>query len=305
MKTEKESYQIPNARRAEIFWPIAIVVVAAGVGIAWWCFPYLSSKLGKSTTPVVEVSAPTESDYFGPRIKALEERLIDWSKDKAGMTDRIAQLEKSMGAGIRRARSETTALVEGVKRDLAQGMAAVQTKLTGIESAQNETHEQVARLQQDVAAAQRDLVAAREANAQLANQVAQMEQSQNSTQGQVSRLQNRMLESDNRVDALSYTVERRRVDFELKRDRAEEIISGIHLTVTRTDVARQKIDGWVQVAGRIVWLHDENAQQPIALASVGEERPYQLVFTRVADNSATGYMLVPSAPGAPVNTASR
>jgi hypothetical protein len=214
--------------------------------------------------------------------------------------DRIAQLEKSMGAGIRRARSETTALVEGVKRDMAQGMAAVQARLVGIESAQNETHEQVARLQQDVAAAQRDLVAAREANAELANQLAQMEQSQSSTQGQVSRLQNRMLESDNRVDALSYQVERRRVDFELKRDRAEGITSGIHLTVTRTDAARQKIDGWVQVAGRFVWLHDENAQQPIAFASVGEQRPYQLVFTRVADNGATGYLLVPDAP---VNTA--
>jgi hypothetical protein len=299
MKTEKESYHLPNARRHDMFWPIAIIVVAAGVGIAWWSFPYLS-KLGKPSEPVAEISAPTEADYFGSRIKALEESLINWAQDKAGLMDRIAQLEKSMGAGIRRARSETTALVEGVKRDMAQGMAAVQARLVGIESVQNETYEQVARLQQDVAAAQRDLVAAREANAELANQLAQMEQSQSSTQGQVSRLQNRMLESDNRVDALSYQVERRRVDFELKRDRAEEITSGIHLTVTRTDAARQKIDGWVQVAGRFVWLHDENAQQPIAFASVGEQRPYQLVFTRVADNGATGYLLVPDAP---VNTA--
>ena len=124
----------------------------------------------------------------------------------------------------------------------------------------------------------------------------QVEQAQGFTQGQVSRLQNRMLESDNRVDALSYQVDRRRVDFELKKDQADEVAAGIHLTITRTDVAHQKIDGWVQVAGRFVWLDDANAQQPIPFASVGEERSYQLIFTRIEDGGAAGYLLIPDAP---------
>src|SRR5262249_5848805 len=159
---------------------------------------------------------------------------------------------------------------------------------------------QVAKLQEDLATAKRDLEAAQQANAQMANHLTQVDQAQEFTQNQVSRLQNRMLESDNRVDALAYQVDRRRVDFELRRDQADEITSGIHLTVTHTDVAHQKVDGWIQVAGRFLWLHDENALQPIPVASVGEERPYQLIFTRVENNGAAGYLLV---PGAPLNTA--
>ena len=297
MRTEKDSYQIPNAHRTEIFWPIAVVVVAAGVGLAWLCFPYLSKK---ASAPTQQVSTQTDADSYRARLKAAEEKLIAWSQEKAGIMDRIGQIEKSMGSGIRRARSEATALVEGVKRDMAQNMAAIQSRFVGIESAQNETHEQVAKLREDVVAAQRDLVAAREANMQLADQLAQMEQAQNFTQNQVSKLQNRMLESDNRVDALSYQVDRRRIDFELKKEQAEELADGIHLTITRTDVAHQRVDGWLQVAGRFVWLHDAHAQQPIPFTSDGEQRAYQLMFTRVGYGAATGYVLV---PGGPVNTA--
>jgi hypothetical protein len=299
MRTEKDSYQIPNAHRAEkMFWPIAVLVVAAGVGVAWYCFPYLSKK---ASVPTRQVAAQSAADTYGARLKAAEENMVAWSKDKAGIMDRIAQVEKSMGAGVRRARSEATALVEGVKRDMAQNMAAIQSRFLGIESAQTETHEQVARLQEDVASTQRDLAAAREANTQLASQLMQIEQAQNSTQGQVSRLQNRMLESDNRVDALSYQVDRRRVDFELRKDQADEVADGIHLTITRTDVAHQRVDGWVEAAGRFVWLHDAHAQQPTPFTSGNEQRAYQVIFTRVGDGTATGYLLL---PGGPVNTAS-
>ena len=43
-----------------------------------------------------------------------------------------------------------------------------------------------------------------------------------------------------------------------------------------------------------------HAQQPIPFTSDGEQRAYQLMFTRVGYGAATGYVLV---PGGPVNTA--
>jgi hypothetical protein len=296
MKTEKESYQIPK-HRSEIFWPIAVVVVAAGVGLAWLSFPYLSKK---TSAPPLQVTAQTEPDHLSVRLKGIEDKVGTWAIDKAGMMDRIAQLEKSMNTGVRRARSEATAMVEGVKREMNQGMEMIQTKLAGIESAQHETQDQVAKLQEDLTTAQHDLAATKQANTEMMNQLVQIQQAQDFTQNQVSRLQNRMLESDNRVDALSYQVDRRRVDFEVKKDRGDEVDSGIHLTITRTDVPRQQVDGWIQMAGRFVRLRGANAQQPIPFASAGEQRSYQLIFTRVDDSGATGYLLV---PGAPVNTA--
>ena len=56
--------------------------------------------------------------------------------------------------------------------------------------------------------------------------------------------------------------------------------------------------GWLQIAsdGRFLWLHDAGAQHPIAFSSQGDERAYQLVFTRIADGNAAGYILVPVTP---------
>jgi predicted nucleic acid-binding Zn-ribbon protein len=298
MRIEDEDFKVPNAQRGSMFWPVAVVALAAGAGIAWLGFPYFS-KIKSTTEPTVQVTAQTESDYYA-RLNSIEEKLSAWARDKVGIMDRIAQVEKSMSAGVRRARSEATAMVEGVKREMNQGMEMIQSRMAGIESAQHETEGQVAKLQEDLATARHDLEAAKQANTELSNHLTEIQQSQEFTQNQVSRMQNRMLESDNRVDAIAHQVDRRRVDFELNKNQADEVASGIHLTITKTDVARQQVDGWLQVAGRFIWLHDANAQRPIAFDSVGEERPYQLIFTRIGDTGATGYLLV---PGAPVNTA--
>src|SRR3954471_22477868 len=102
MKTEEENFKIPNAHRGEMFWPIAVVVVSAGVGLAWWCFPYLT-KIKSTSTPALQLSAQTEPDYYGARLNSIEEKLSAWAKDKAGIVDRMTQLEKSMSAGVRRA----------------------------------------------------------------------------------------------------------------------------------------------------------------------------------------------------------
>ena len=58
-------------------------------------------------------------------------------------------------------------------------------------------------------------------------------------------------------------------------------LDGIHSTITRTDVAHQRVDGWVEAAGRFVWLHDAHAQQPTPFTSGNEQRAYQVIFTRV------------------------
>ena len=125
--------------------------------------------------------------------------------------------------------------------------------------------------------------------------MAQIEQAQRSTQNEVSELQNRMISNQNRVDARSYEVDRRRIDFEVSKDRSDEVVPGIYLTLNRTDVGRQQVDGWLQIAsdGRSLWLSGAGAQHRIAFSSRGDERVGQLVFTRIGDRSVAGYVLVP------------
>jgi hypothetical protein len=129
-----------------------------------------------------------------------------------------------------------------------------------------------------------------------------MQEEQQFARNEVSSLQNRALVNQDRVDALTYQVDRRRVDFELLKDRTDEVAAGIYLTINRTDVARQQVDGWLQIAGdgRIIWLQDAGAQHPVAFSSQGEERAYHVVFTQIGDRTAAGYLLIPSPP---LNTA--
>jgi hypothetical protein len=295
MKTERETFQLLNARRTGIVWTVAVLAVASVIAVAWVGFPFVTKHDG---LPKPLPAAQAQPDRLGVRLSSAEEKLEAWPKERAGLMDRMSQIEKSLSAGIRRARTEALALVEGVKRDMGQSLSTIQTRLAGVESTQVETHDEMARLQNELATVQRDLEAVREINALQASKVRQIEEAQQSTQNEVSGLQNGMLSNQEAVTALSYQVERRRVDFEVSKDRTDEVVSGIYLTINRTDVARQQVDGWLQIAGdgRFLWLHDAGAQHPVAFSSRGDERAYQLVFTQVEDGSAAGYLLVPALP---------
>ncbi len=299
MQTERDKFQLPKGNRATWFWPAAVLLLATSIGIAWVGFP-LTTK--NTVPPKPLAAAPAAPDSVAIRLSALEQKVGEWLTERSGIMTRIAQVEKSMTSAVRRARSEATAMVEGVKREMGQGLEAIQARLTGIESTQQEAHQKVARLEEDIATARRDLESVREMNTQLANHLTQIRQEQQFARNEVSSLQNRVQVNQDRVDGLTYQVDRRRVDFELLKDRTDEVAAGIYLTINNTDVSRQQVDGWVQVSrdGRIIWLQDAGVQHPVAFSSQGEERPYQVVFTRIADRSATGYLLIPTPP---VNTA--
>jgi hypothetical protein len=274
---------------------VSALLIVGVIAIAWFGFPLMTKHSSQPNPLPVANAAP---DPLDARLKSAEEKLIGWTKEQAGLVDRMTQIEKSLGTNIRRARSEAIALVEGVKREMGQSLGAIQSRLSGIESIQQETHDEIARLQDELATARRDLEAMRQTTAQQTSQVHLIEQAQQSTQNEVSGLQNRMLSSQNRVDALSHQVDRRRIDFEVSKDRTDEIVPGIYLTIRRTDVGQQQVNGWLQIAsdGRFLRLSGTGAQHPIAFSSRSDERASQLVFTRIDGHSAAGYVLVPALP---------
>jgi hypothetical protein len=303
MNTERDTFQTPSERRTGIIPAVVAVLIVGVIAIAWWMgFPLMTKHDSQPSPLPVATATP---DPLAARLSSAEEKLNGWTKEWPGVMDRMTQVEKSLGTNIRRARSEATALVEGVKREMGQSLAAIQSRLSGVESIQHETHDEIAQLQNDLAAARRDLEAIRQTTAQQTTQMRQIEQAQQSTQqaqqstqNEVSGLQNRTLSTQNRVDGLSQQVDRRRIDFEVSKDRTEEVVPGIYLTIKHTDVGRQQVNGWLQIAsdGRFLWLTDAGAQNPIAFSSRGDDRASQLVFTRVAGQSAAGYLLVPDVP---------
>jgi hypothetical protein len=95
---------------------------------------------------------------------------------------------------------------------------------------------------------------------------------------------------------LSDNVNRNRVDFEITRNRTDEVSPGIFLTIQSTDVEQQRIDGWLQIAedGRTVWIREQSARRVILFATKHDARSRELVFTRIDKSGAAGYLLIPT-----------
>jgi len=95
---------------------------------------------------------------------------------------------------------------------------------------------------------------------------------------------------------LSDNVNRDRVDFEITRNRTDEVAPGIYLTIQSTDVEQQRIVGWLQIAedGRTVWIREQSAQKVIVFATRRDARNRELVFTRIDKSGAAGYLLIPT-----------
>jgi len=95
------------------------------------------------------------------------------------------------------------------------------------------------------------------------------------------------------------TVNRNRIDFELSRNKTQEVAPGIFLTVRDMNVERQQINGWLQISaeGRTVMLRDQRANKPMVFTTKRDERSHELIFTRVGKQGVSGYLLIPVTSG--------
>ena len=109
-------------------------------------------------------------------------------------------------------------------------------------------------------------------------------------------LEQRISGTERRLDIVAYAVERDRVDFEMYEGFAEEIAPGIHLHLNQVDRRYQRIGGWIQLIpeGRFIRINDQPIQESLVFYTHQDERPHELVFTRVTETAAVGYMRIPS-----------
>jgi len=285
--------QESHVRRTRVLWGVVALLIAGAIVFSWYGSPILTQHRDMlARVPVLQTALETA----GTRISSAEEKVNAWAGDRIGLTDRMAKIEKTVGSNLRTVRSEVQAMARQIKSDAGQTFQSLQSRLSGVESVQHENSDQVARLKQELEGVRREMVSLQEENARHINQMQQVQQAQVATRDDVSSLTRRVVTNQNRTQEIAYQVGRERVDFELSKGRTKEVSPGIYLTVKDTNVARQRIDGWLQIAsdGRILWLRDEGAQHPVAFSSLRDDRSYQLVVTRVGRDSASGYILAPS-----------
>jgi chromosome segregation ATPase len=286
-----------HVRRTRALWVIVILLVAGAAGFFWYGSPLLSEHRGLLGKMPVLQSALND---ITTQIKATERQIGGWANDHAALSDRVSKIEESVTSNLKtvrnEARNEARLTGQQIKQETGQSLQALQNRVTAVESIQREHSEEDAKLRNELAGVRQELAGAREENARQASQIAsQIEQAGQSMRNNLSGLDRRLSSNQMAVSALGYQVGRKRTDFELQNGRTQQIVDSIYVTVKKTDVERQRVDGWVQIAsdGRFVWLRGQGAQNPIDFSSRADARPYQLVFTQVGHDNAKGYILVP------------
>jgi hypothetical protein len=94
----------------------------------------------------------------------------------------------------------------------------------------------------------------------------------------------------------------RRVNFQIPRNRTEQIAPDVYLTIKEDTGTGAQVDGWMQLARdrRIVWIRELALETPLDFTTRQEPRTHHLVLTRITDAAVSGYLLLPG----PVTSAS-
>jgi hypothetical protein len=290
MKQQMEEHGA-HVRRTRVLWVIAILLVG-GVGALMWNSYEMSSGYKSAMAGMPGLGAAL--DNARSRIASAESTIGSWADENVRVKEHLSRIENAVGT----LRSEARTMAQQIKADVGRTIVSLQDRIAGVESIQRENGAEVARLQNELAGLRQELVNLREDNLRQIHRVEQAaQQEQQATRSGLSDLNRKLTTNQTAVSALANQVDRERIDFELQNGRTQEVAPGIYLTVRRTNVQHQRMDGWLQIAkdGRILWLRDEAAQQQIDFSSQSDQRAYRLMFTKIGKTGATGYVLVPVA----------
>jgi hypothetical protein len=297
---------LSHGRRSKGMWAALIILTCALIGVTWYELPQLWND-GKAIGELMgmkDVLSAAQS-----KVSSMEATLTDLTDSRRILADRVARVEKTAGASLGRARTQAQQLIgqaeQQIRTEMNQAFSAVQSRIATIESA-------VAKVQTDQDADRAYLASLQ---AEVANMHQEIASNKNSTDQQIaearqnaernySNLSQRVASDRSDLDSLTNRLGRVRTDFEIPKDQVAEVISGLRLKVYHTDISHQRVDAWMEVIGdgNTLWVNGQGTEQPITFYSPKDDRAYQVVFTRINDREALGYVLTPN-PAAPSNVA--
>ncbi len=256
---------------------LALVLIAAG-GYGHYILEKYNYQL--SELPVLHHSLGAVTD----RVGALEGSLRDWTGNWNGLSERMSQLDRRINANLQLARKQAQELMtetgNRIQAQFDERARLLETRVSEVDATNQAQLKRVAELQKDLADARTEMATLREG-----------------TGRDLSALQQQMSQSQGTLDSLARQQERQRVDFELSRNRTQELARGISVRVTNINPAYQRFSGWLwfQPDRRTLWIRQQGVQQPVIFYSRQKGERYELVVNSVAQDSVAGYLLLPHA----------
>ena len=291
-----------------MLWAVIIVTLSAlataGVYGYWTYGPHLGRL---NLLPAMQAQLVAA----GQRIDAAENALRSWTSQRDAWEKRLGSVEAKIGGTLRAARKQAEEIAartqQHMEAELDQRSASLQAKVNQIQSAQQSTdtrlngfEEQLNRMQ---AANEREVERLRE-------ELRQSQEAGNATMAslnrQIARVDQRSDQSAIDLESIHRKVDQKRIGFEVAVNHVRELAPGMNIDVSHTDVSHQRFDGsvWLMPDRRTIWIHGRGLQQPLVFYNEGDDRPRELVVTRVTKYSVIGYVLAPRENGGPVPVAS-
>lgn len=271
-------------RKTGASWLTVVVLFLLLVGVAAYSYlAFRKNNLSLAQLPGLQSVVST----LGGRMDATEAQLRDLTANWSGLSDRVSTLEHKVSAGLIASRKQSEEMVAQAEKrmqaQIDQRTQATDARLARIESNEAQDRSRIAEVQ-----------------GQLRTQVSDLRQAmatgQESTGRNLSDLHQQVARNQDDVHALARQMTREKVNFEVAKNSTVEVVPGISLTVSKTDVSYQRFQGYLSLTadGRTLWLRNIGAQQAVPFYSKEAERPYDLVVTRVNHDGILGYLLLPA-----------
>jgi predicted nucleic acid-binding Zn-ribbon protein len=289
-----------------VLWALVILVTLGLAGASWYGYRSLENHEALlAPIPALQALGVT----MDGQLSTIQEKMGEWTNQQSSLGDRMAKLEKRLSSSMKAARNQAEVAANQaaqlVREEINQSLLRLQGRVESVESVQRETQDQLAAARTEIGSLRQEIAGLQKENSERLAEL-------HDTQGNVDRLNSQVSAVNNQVTthaatltALNNQVEREQIQFELSNSRTQQVVPGIYLTVSHTDVGHQRVDGWMQFAneGRIVWIRGLAAGEALTFVTRSDSRTHELVFSGVRENGATGYVLLPRSAASPLSSA--
>jgi hypothetical protein len=259
----------------------AVVILALALGAVTW---YGALVMRRNNISMAQLPGMDRLiTGLSGRMDATEGKLRDLTNNWGNVQDHVAQLDRKLGSNLQLARKQTQDLVAAaqtrIEAEVGQHNRNVDGRPSRLEAGQQDDQQRLADLGNQVSGARQDISTSR-----------------GEAQRDVAALRQQVDQDGHEIRALDQKIERQKVTFEASKDKPQELVPGISMTVTKTNVDYQRFDGYLSLAadGRTIWLPDSRAQQSVVFFPHESSQPYHLVVTGVRTSGVVGYLMLPA-----------
>lgn len=223
---------------------------------------------------------------IGQHLANVEVSLAHSRLDQQKLALQVQSIDAGTKAALSVTQQQTRQLIAHVQGTLLNQMkqqtTALQAQVSQLVGERKADRTQLAQLEDQLTQARAELETTR---ADYAHQIAALREQQG--------------EEHQELASLSNSLPTRQVTFEVQKNQTSEVIPGVSFQLTKTDVERQRFDGFIEsLAGhQRVSVQSQGVRSPVVFFPSEHNKACVMVVTSVDQKGAVGYLLIPASNG--------